>query len=235
MFYTEKRLRMFAELEDSEKEKVVGRELPEYRRECFKSDYKNYKEMIEIELINLGFSDIEVYYTGFYTGNDGLQFTGGISGSNFNEFLKRIGYKIEEDLMLSLNNSLKFMLVINHLGAYHNEKNVNIDITYNRCFAEVDEAVAEKYLDDIEDAINYWYVTFCTNWYYTLKLQYDCYDDEVAITEYLSEDFLFDDELNKYNYSEIKFYQVSRDELMKTIQNLNKITEDVLINERRIF
>ena len=127
------------------------------------------------------------------------------------------------------------MLVINHLGAYHNEKNVNIDITYNRCFAEVDEAVAEKYLDDIEDAINYWYVTFCTNWYYTLKLQYDCYDDEVAITEYLSEDFLFDDELNKYNYSEIKFYQVSRDELMKTIQNLNKITEDVLINERRIF
>ena len=78
----------------------IKRELPEYRKECFKNDYEIYKEMIETELINLGFSDIEVYYTGFYTGNDGLCFTGRISRCNFNEFLKKIGYKIKEDLIL---------------------------------------------------------------------------------------------------------------------------------------
>ena len=93
MFYMEKRLRLFTELEDIEKETVIKRELPEYRKECFKNDYEIYKEMIETELINLGFSDIEVYYTGFYTGNDGLCFTGRISRCNFNEFLKKIGYK----------------------------------------------------------------------------------------------------------------------------------------------
>lgn len=148
-------------------------------------DHDPIIEGITEELNELGISDVDVQYSGFWSQGDGLSFTGEVEDVPL--FIERLGLQIDKNAKISFErNTFRY----SHENTVDTE--LNMDFSTKPSFKE-------KY-DKAYNSIEEWRKSKCREFYNRLEKYYDeCNSEESLKDELIEREYCFTEKGKKVN------------------------------------
>ncbi len=154
----------------------------------FDSDFimEDYETILNI----LGFSDVKIYYSGFYSQGDGACFTGRYQYSK--EWAKQLKAHCDYKDVIIIGGRLQALQAryfyrlhcdIEHRGRYYHENSVYLDVSLSND-ADINDydAVESELLNIIQDIIRIIYKALESNYDYQTSME--CFKDTCDSNEY---------------------------------------------------
>lgn len=199
----------FAQLSPAAQEKVIegNRYIQLEDTEWYEDAYEKWTNT----LTELGFRNINIFFTGFCSQGDGACFEGDIlfrdylktfdKGKAYLGKLRLLGYR---DLGKQLTDGSRY-ITIKHTGRYYHERSVSVGIAFD--YPEEDSEV-EKELYQLldEDEVKEWVAQISRQIYAELNSTYDYLQSDKSLEEYfVDSEMRFDEEGNT-----LKFFETIR-------------------------
>ena len=180
----EKTVYQFSELSEKAKETVLNKYREnfdfEFYSECI---IENFKEKLE----NIGFNDVEIYYSGFSSQGDGACFTYSfIDRKLFDKFLNTL--KIKESIKSVFEKYIHESSKGTHKGMYYHERSILHDVNFDFDFHFNRHPLLYEYiysfLSEFEEYIQDYCIELSCELYSILEKQYySCMEDSFLIEE----------------------------------------------------
>ena len=174
--------------DDTLKEKVLNNLRNE--NDYFDHDFilEDYKETIE----DLGYNNVTIYYSGFYSQGDGACFV--CESIDLDKIIERMGIKIRLGLKDYIIDNLGVSIKHNYSRYYH-YKTVQINYDFNNRFiGDLTEKYCDKIIEEIVNFIDKDICTYSNEIYNGLESEWEYQNSDECILE------MIDD--NDYEFTE---------------------------------
>ena len=170
------------------KEKVLDR----YREiNVEDTDWYDYVVDYYIEkLEKMGFEDVDIKFSGFWSQGNGASFTGSITGVDLVRLLKISVPRI----ILKEFDDIDLVYTIKRHGRYFHENSTHVDYEFEDSM-ETPSRIGEQYAEDMEKKLKKWMADYNQDIYRDLEKDYSVQTSDKAVFDTLeANDYEFDED-----------------------------------------